>query len=167
MGLPTTNHELLPPELLLDENNPANDEYFKGLNLIKRHIVQQSIHMNRRHVEVTKLRHSGANYAEIADRVNIAERTVYTVLSRPDAKLLTQLLIHYQHFIDGPNVEQRKNGLWRIFNDCEIEEPKTAIAAIAELNKMTGAYPTQDKNPTGAVTIIINQQLLPKGALDL
>jgi hypothetical protein len=58
--------------------------------------------------------------------------------------------------------------LWRIAQANELDQPKTAIAAIAELNKVDLAFRDMETsaNQQQAPIIILNQESLPRTALD-
>jgi hypothetical protein len=72
-------------------------------------------------------------------------------------------LFYLQQLREGPNLEQRKRTLWEITQDNQHDEPKTSISAIQEMNRMDGiGKDTKDTK----IEVTINNQLLPKGALD-
>jgi hypothetical protein len=64
---------------------------------------------------------------------------------------------------------QRSNMLWRIAQANEHDQPKTSIAAIAELNKVDIAFREMETsaNRQQAPIIIMNQESLPRTALDV
>lgn len=161
--------ELLDPDMLLDEHHPANDVYMQGMELTQKRIVEQSKRMKPKHVEVVKLRHTGMTNVEIAEKLDYTPQTVGTINHRDDAKRLHALLCYYQQAIDGPNQAQRRNMLWRMAIDCEEERPTVAKECIAELNRMDDSDNKLDMLKQGndnTVNIIINNETLPRGALD-
>lgn len=154
------------PDMLLDPHNPANDQYFKSLDALRALAVQQSGAMRQRHVEIVRRSHTGAKPSDIATDLKIAVQTVYAVLRRPESATLLSTLRHIGHLIDGPNLELRKHVLWRIAKRNEVMEPNVTISAMKELNKLDGAYPVQTQPTVPAVNITINQDSMPRTALD-
>jgi len=119
------------------------------------------------HTDIVKRHHAGQQNIQIAEDLNITPQTVSNIVNGDKGKRLRALLAHYEYAIEGPNEAQRRNALWRIALDNEEDEPKTAISAIAELNRMTLAdYTQKQTNAPQTTTIIINQNILPKGPLD-
>lgn len=161
--------EHLPPELLLDEDHPANDQYLEKQRNVERMMVAHQRTMKPRHVNIAKLVHSGMPAAQIAEKVGVTDQTVYKVKDRQDVKRLLSLMAYYKIGREGPSESQRMDLLWKIArrNAAEDEDNKVAISAVAEMNRMTMADYTRKQNTApGQTTIIINQQLMPKGALD-
>ena len=163
MNLVAYSEELLPPELLLDSNHPANDQYIKDISNVKRMIVSHSQSMHPKVVEMCKLAHVGLAHTEIAKKLGRTPGTVGRHVNSDKGQRLLALLSHLKMGIAGPNEAQRINMLWRISKENEESQPKTSISAIAEINRMTitdvNITPTQ-------TTIIVNQTMFPKGDLD-
>ena len=164
------NHELLPPEVLMDASHPANDEYLRTLQHHQRMIVALSQKMTPKHVIMIKRRHSGEPVHEIAQALKVNKNTVSKICNSEIGQQLAAMLRFYQLGIEGPNVAQRKNMLWRIAIDNERDEPRVSIAATAELNRMDNEAHARINpsagNTTIAPVVIINQALLPKTTLD-
>lgn len=160
--------EYTPPEILLDETNPANDPYFLSLNRIKRTITSQATKLRPQWVETAKLTHLGVRPVDIAARLGITPSTVSTTLGRPEVRAFLGLLRHHTAATDGPNTAQRMNLLWRIAQDNEIPAPKVAITAVEVLNKMTHVYADEAHQGTGTpqINIVINSPALQRGPLD-
>ena len=167
MNLPTIDHTLLPPELVLDPKHPANDEYIRNAQNIQRAIVAVSKKLSPRAVQATKLKHKALPTREIAERLNVTPTTISKLTKSKDAKTLLTLLGYYASLVAGPHVAQRTAMLWRIATDNESKAPRTAIAALAELNKVDLAYKEMQ---TGAnqksPIVVINQETLPRTVLD-
>jgi hypothetical protein len=160
---------LLPPELMLDRSHPVADEYIKNAQHVQRMIVATSALLKPKQVMAVKLRHTGENFVDIAEHVKVSPPTISKWLNDPTAKKLLALLTYYQAALDGPNEAQRRNMLWRVAVDNEIEQPKVTISAVAELNKMTITDYNQKNSGSGAgqsITLIINQESMPRTALD-
>jgi hypothetical protein len=160
--------ELLPPDFLLDASHPANDAYIQKNRLIERQIVQQSKLLKATHLQIVKLHHSGLYGTEIAERLGRSQMTVSKVINTPAAKRLLALLGHYQVSLEGPNLAQRKNMMWRIAQESELSDPRVAIAATETLNKMDEQLIKRQNENSGnqPINLIINQNTFPKGALD-
>lgn len=159
---------LLPPEALLAPNNPANDDYLRDVAVLKRLIVSQTKCLQPTHVEIVKKYHLGKRKCDIAEEVGLTPVTVGRAIKAPAAQKLFALLQHLALLMDGPRDGQRRNFLWRIAVANETKDARVAIAAIAEINKMTH----QDRSleaglPAGnVVQVVINNEQFPRGALD-
>ena len=154
----------LPPELLLDPHHPSNDEYCKGHIPLKRELMAHTVNMPPKAVSAIKSHMAGKTRKQIAEELNTTPTTVGKYIRSDAGKRLRALLHHIAHMKDGPNIEHRKHVLWRITVNNEKKNPKTAVAAIQEINKMSGTY--DPKQSAGPVNITINNQLLPRGPLD-
>ena len=155
----------LPAEMLLDEDHPSSDPYLKSVDRIQRRVMAQIAIMTRKHVDIVRLAHRGMSNDHIAERVG--RQSIGTVLRRPDAKRLLALLRHHEMAIAGPALAQRTAMLWRIARAEEKINPRTAISAVAELNKQDMALTAAEGPAKATQTIIhINQTVLPRGALD-
>lgn len=160
--IPDARH--LPPEMLLDVHHPANADYMKNVNSIKRTIVARTMTMDPKHVDIVKRKINGNRHVDIAEAVGRTPVNVGKVLKRKDAQELRALLEHFNMVIDGPNDAHRRRMLWEIAVDNQQMEPKVSISSIVEINKMNGTYNVAAKDT--AINITINNALLPKGALD-
>lgn len=162
------HYNYLPPELLLDENHPANDEYAHNIRKIKDHITSLALKMRPVHVKVIKLRVQGKTNAAIAEKLEITPETVSRIYSTPKAKSLYALLTHLELAMEGPSVLIRRNMLYRIMKRNEIDKPNVSVAAIAELNNMDDRAKAHlaANSLNGTINININTQLLPKTNLD-
>jgi len=155
----------LPADLLADTDHPANDAFMLSVNNIQRRIVAHCQTMPRTHPEIVRLVHQGLNNEEIRNRTGRSNTPA--IMKKPASKRLLALLQHYQTALDGPNIAQRRNMLWRIAQREEIDGPKTAISALAELNRSDTALQPLEQGRSGGQTVItINQNILPRGKLD-
>ncbi len=163
--LPALFTEHKDPALLLDEYHPANQDYMRNLEDIKRLIVAQSAPMNPRTVEVVKSRLLGASNKEVGAKLKMTTASVTRHFNKPDAQVLAASLRHLTMAIEGPMTMQRRAMLWEVALDAkDSSDYKVIIAAIAELNKMDGTYDTE--KATGDINITINNELYPRGELD-
>lgn len=163
------NTDLLPPEYLLDSDSPANDQYLRQIEDIKRLIVAQSAIMRPTQIEIVKKRHLGKRTKDIAVEVELTPISVSRSMKDPKAQRLLALLSHLSLMMDGPREAQRKNILCRIALRNELIDPRVSISAIAEINKMShqGQVLAKGGNgPSSVVQIIINTETFPRGALD-
>jgi hypothetical protein len=154
----------LLPAGLEDRYHPTADQYLQSIRRIQTAIVQHSSKLKPTQVTIAKLHHKGKNNTQIAEEVGKNPTTVAKTLKLREVQVLVGLLQHYTLAVDGPKEAVRRAMLWRIATDNEQVAPKTAIAAIAEINKMEGVG-LQNQAPA-QTTIIINQETLPKTALD-
>ena len=159
----------LPPELAIDQYHPEGDAYMQSLRAIQRAVVAASAKLKPLQVSAVKMTHSGLSYTEIGKRLQRAQNTIARWLALPEAQQLLNLLRHYQSSMHGARQEQRKHMLWRIAVDNEQTDPRVAITAVAEMNRMEVAIHTVEAKanitPT-TVNIVINQDQLPRTTLD-
>lgn len=157
---------MLPPEELVDADNPLNDRYHRNLEALQRAAVVKSRQMRARYVAVARGIHADETPKDIADRLKIRLATVYSIRKRQDVQDLLDILRHLAALIEGPNLALRKHMLWRIARANEDGEPNVTIQAVKELNKIDGAYPVQAIQPPATVNVTINQEAMPRTALD-
>jgi DNA-binding transcriptional regulator YiaG len=158
----------LPPELLLDDDHPTADAYIQNAQNVQRMIVATSALLKPSQTRAIKMAYKGVKNKDVAKELGVNAQTVANWLALPNAKKLLALLGYYQVTLDGPNEAQRRHMLWRIARANEGIEPKTSISALGELNKMTMTdYDRKNANTSNQpITIIINQDQLPRTALD-
>lgn len=156
------SRELMPVALQNDDYYVGNDEYVVREMQVREEIIALAESMEPWEGKLAKLYASGKSLREIGK----------TLKKRPSdlAKAVKQLsilrLVHYWQALevlrDGPNEILRKHMLWRIAKDNEKPDPKEAIKAVAELNKMAAPK----GGGSGTFNIIINNAVLPRGPLD-
>ena len=156
----------LPPELMLDPHHPSADEYVKKAQNVQRMIVATSNLLKPSQVAAIKMAYKGASTKDIAAELSVHAQTVGNWLRSENGKKLRALLTYYQSTVDGPNVAQRTNMLWRIAHTNEEDNPKVTISAVAEMNKMDNVTAEKQASLTSTtVNMTINQQL-SRTALD-
>ena len=100
----------------------------------------------------------GCNHAEAARRAGYSPRSgkyhVHNILCRPDVAARLEELREITSSERVMSIVERKEELSRIARKVEKSRPKVAIAAIAELNKMDGAY-APEKIETKSEQVII------------
>lgn len=165
--------ELQPLETFLDENHPANDLYMQGVEQTRRVIMSLSSAMRAKHVQILKLVFQGHNYQSAAAELNTTGSTVSRIVNSPKGRELLRALQYHQQLLEGPNLQQRRNMLWRIATKNELIDPALTIKAVHELNAMTykdwekdGVTGPKAGNAPAQVSIIINQDQLPRTTLD-
>jgi len=160
--------DLLPEHLRDNEYHPAADKYMHSVREIQQALVTVSRSMKPIEVNAVKLHHQGETNTHIAEVVKRSGSWVSKAIDTVKARSLLSLLGYYREAIDGPKDAQRAAMLWRIAIDAEEANPRTAIAAVGELNKMKalGYAQQQAGNYNTPVTIIINQESMPRTALD-
>lgn len=83
-----------------------------------------------------------------------------------DQAQIVRLVGYFRHlniYMEGPNQLVRRNMLYRIAVDNEKIDPKETIKAISELNKMDQSARGVG---SGDINIVINNETMPRGALD-
>ena len=159
-GMQQYNPDKLRPKEYTDEHHPSSDQYMRGLRETQQAIVNQSLTMKKAEVMAAKLYHRGMNFTEIALDIGKSAPWVSKIVKTSPCQRLIGLLAYYQEAIDGPIEAQRKAMLWRISQNTEAKQPKVAISALAELNKMDNIGKEALANTTsGDINITINQQL--------
>lgn len=163
--LPDLYSEHLPDDMRLVDH-PADDEYVRGIETIKARILSHSRLMPAHHVRIIKQVHKGVKTAQIAADCDCTPSTVLRVRKTPAGLRLLAMLAYLASAVDAPRDDQRRHVLWRIVKQNAERDPRVAISAIAELNRMShndkmAAAGFQDNK----LEIIINNQL-PRGALD-
>ncbi len=156
----------LPKVILDNPNHPSADAYIQDLRKIQQQIVDQSLSMNKKAVLAAKAHHRGKSYTEIGVELGRTPSWASQIVKTEPAQRLIALLAYYQEAVDGANEAQRRAMAWRIATANEHNQPKTALAALETMNKMDAIARDAKNNSSGNVTVIINQQQMPKGALD-
>lgn len=169
---PNLSGQLRPPEEFLLENHPANDDYMRGIEHTQRQIMHLSRTMRPKQVQIIKDVFAELNYTQAALKNNTTGATVSRLVNSPQGQRLLGMLQYHLTLIEGPNLAQRRNMLWRIAKDAETVDPKVSIKAIDSLNKMTYTEYEQENPKDGLagagtnIQIVINQELMPRGELD-
>jgi hypothetical protein len=130
---------------------------------IQRAVMLASQSIKPIEVRVAKHHHSGMSKKDIAKRISKSQAWISKTLTTPGVVKLKALLCYYQESLDGPKEAQRVAMLWRIACTNEEDKPSVAIAAIAEMNRMSNLLGVGE---VPAVHITINQEVMPKGILD-
>ena len=162
----TYDSSKLPDVILANPNHPSADAYIKDLKVVQQQIVDQSLAMDKKTVLAAKAYHTGKNYTDIAKAIGRSAQWSAKAIKTEPAQRLIALLAYYQEAVDGPNEAQRRAMAWRIAVANEHNQPKTSLAALETMNKMDALEREAKNNSSGNVTVIINQQQMPKGALD-
>ena len=132
--------EYIAPELALDEYNPENQEFHLKSRRFKQLIVLQQAKCRPHHIEVAKQHHRGVRSGEIANSLKLMPSTISNILRRPEVKHLIDLLRLYGGHMSGPTMDHKRHILWEIVIDNKEADPKTAMQAIDQMNKMDGVY---------------------------
>ena len=160
--------EYIPPELQLDDDHPDQDEYSQALREIDQKIFAVGKMLKPKRRELVRLARAGMSAKDIAKKLDVSVKSVYTWAKRPDVIRYGTLLDYHTRKIDGANESHRKGVLWRIAMDNELTRPNISVQCIQEINKMSGVYNTDNVGNQGnVVNISINGELLPRGSLDV
>ena len=158
------DYQYIDPELLLDKYHPVNQPFYQHQLSIQRAIVHQTAQCKPKHVEVAKLHINSMSNGDIAAQMQYAPASIPSVLRRKEVQHLIELLRFYSLHLEGPSIEHRKRMLNEIAVDNQGVDDAISIRAVHEMNSMDGVG--KDKQDR-AINITINNQQLPKGALDV
>lgn len=153
----------LAPELALDPYHPENQDFFKAKRRYEQLLVAQQSKCRERHVQVAKERFRGVSNVKIAENLNIAPGTVSQIIKRPEIVELLELMRYYEGHMNGPTIEFRKRVLVEIMIDNKEADPKVAMQASDQLNRIEGIY-QQKTDPT--INIQINNATYEQSPLD-
>jgi hypothetical protein len=160
------------PQDFLDRHHPENDAYMRGIEHVQGKIMYLTTMLRPKQVNLLKSVFAGENYVQVGKRHGSSPQTVSAVAKSKYGQQMLNMLQYHRQLVEGPNEAMRRNMLWRIAQDSEMWDKKTSIKAIAELNKMhTQTLMLENPNAGGQqapaqVVININQELMPRGALD-
>ena len=158
--------ERVPAELSEDPVFPGADRFYAAIDKVERTILHYSRALKVKEVKALKLRFKGVAVTSVGKEVGMATETLRKLESSVKGSRLLALMSHLEHLRDGPRVEHRRNLLYRIAADNELNRPRIAVAALQELNKMAGLG-LSGAEAGGGVNITINNELFPRGALDV
>jgi len=155
------------PEIEENRYHPMNDRFNQEISHVQKIIMAHQRSMKPKHVKVAKMRFAGHTNVDIAEATGYSEGTVSRIAQRNDVDRLLSLLNYIDSAMAGPSTSHRIAVLHRIVVDNEIKNPKVAIQAIAEINKMAVNQHNMDSETVpGQTTIVINQNHFPKTPLD-
>lgn len=129
-------YEFNDPDLDDSVYNPKNDEFKRVTAALHRQINHLTLTMLPRHAMVARLAITNINKNDIAKKTRLSPQTVYTILKRPEVKRLMSAIVQLRAMYDGVSSIEREQLLWRIALNNEEFNPRTSIAAIAEINNM-------------------------------
>lgn len=132
----TFHDECIPPDMLLDDH-PLNDEYLRQIEQLKRRIVKHSHTLRPAQLRAVKLRHQGYSNIVIAEKLNRSPSSISATLGKDNCVQLLAMLRYLALALEGPQESQRRAMLWRIAEANEEDDPRCAISAIAEINRMS------------------------------
>ena len=156
------------PEILQnDVYYIANDNFVKKQAAVEEEIVELSKSLEPREAKAAQWIGHGDSDREIIKKMGSTGRTLAKFKKNPKIMQLAQHFRHYYMLLQGNEEIHRREMLWRMAVDNEQLAPKTALGAIAELNKMSGTG-QNNSTPNGQpINIVINNASMPKGALDV
>jgi len=124
------------PELEDSVYNPANDEFKRTVVALQRKIHSLSNIMRPRYAMIARLSLSPYTNVEIGIKTRFTASTVGKVLKNEDVQTLRRALIQLRNLLSGVSAIEREQMLWRIALNNEEFNPRTAIAAVSEINSM-------------------------------
>ena len=159
--------EILPSELMLNDDHPDRDQFSQDCRDVERQIYAFGRMMKPKRRELSRLLRTHMKPPQIAKKLGVSLDSIYRWCKRPDVIRLTTLLDYQQRLVDGATASHRKAVLWRVALDNEQQRPNITIQAVQEINRMSGAYQDAGNgNTNNVVNIQINGELLPRGNLD-
>lgn len=155
------------PEIEENPFHPMNDQFNKEVKHVQNIIMAHQRQMKVKHVKVVKMRFAGHSNAKIAEMTGYSENWISKVVKRADCQRLLGLLNYIDAAMAGPSVSHRLAILTRIIIRNEEKNPKVALQAIAEMNKMDMNEHNKGLTDMPTTTnITINQNYFPKTPLD-
>jgi len=121
------------------------------------------------HVEIVKDAHSAVKLADVARKHNVHRTTVTRALSSPRAQQLMALLAATSVLASGVTNANIMYELWQIVQLNRDDDPRTAIAAMSEINRMRQhdeLMASRTRGGDALVEIVINNAVLPRTVLD-
>ncbi len=149
-----------------DPYHPDSDEYVRKDARLRAAMASHAKHMNPKAVQAVKMYAKAVPISKIANTLGVTPPTVRNYVNSKAACELLQYIRHYAAHLEGPTIEHRKNILYRIIVDNEKSKPQVAMNAVDMLNKMDGSY-VKEEEKSNVINIQINNELLPRTALDL
>lgn len=116
--------------------NPANDEFKRTVVSLQRKIQQLSTQLRPRHVMAVRLSLTEHRNKDIAARLKLTPASVSNIIRSEKAQQLKRAIIQLRNLLDGVSALEREQMLWRIALQNEEFNPRTAIAAVSEINNM-------------------------------
>ena len=164
---------LLPdyvPEIIREDfRNPANDPYLVMLEETRVALVHVSAKFKPWELEAIKMHRNLVPVKEICKALKKSKPTVVSLFSfNKTLPSLLELMRNYEALVEGPTEGQRTAMLWSIARLNEKLEPKIAILAVTEMNRMKIAKERLklDMGGTPNIVININQDQMPRTVLD-
>lgn len=159
--LSEASRDMMPETLRASDYYAANDKFVQEEYKLKQEIAEYAKSLEPWEVELARLTAQGLGPTRIAKMIGKRRNTLEERVKNPAVERLVHYFVHLRIYQDGPNELLRQNMLWRIAVDNEDKDPKEAIKALSELNRMA-----QNKRGTGGFNIVINGVDLQKGPLD-
>ena len=158
----------VPDEDVLDLSQPAAARYLRDVERINYVMRAHIATMKPQHVAMVKGVHAGGKYAHVAEKLGVSPATVAKATGTPKGVKLLNLLTALSSLQGGLPEAVRKHTLAAIIEENRIEDPRVAIAATAEYNKMCHQRELIETGQAGGGTIelIINSEKLPRTVLD-
>ena len=141
---------------------PSNDVAGIARQHLRKELTAVQNNLKHKEIQIShQLVLGNQTMTEIASRVNLHPTTIANTVKRPKVKRYINLLLRLKSLDDGSNYRQRELLLWRIAQQNEISDPRTAISAVAEINRTKADTPEaelrqkENENVSGATQVII------------
>ena len=157
------DRDLMPECLSEDEYYVLNDHFVRQEIKVKEEITLAAQSFEPWINEFARRYAAGETINSLVKPLKKNRADLNRLLDKAPFVRLVHLWQHLNVMMQGPNEIVRKQMLWRIAVDNEKGDPKEATKAIAELNRMEQSARGLNGN---SINIIINNEVLPRGALD-
>lgn len=153
----------LPDPLATDDYYVLNDHFLIKEMEVRNLIADAVLELDPWESEFARRYANGETINALYKAFNKTQKTLKQVTEKPHFLQVVHLWQHLKILQDGPNELLRKQMLWRIAKDNEKTDPKEATKALVAINAMEN-----EKRGIGSnkIEIIINNEMMPRGALD-
>ena len=125
----------------LDELLPSDDHAALAEQRLKREIEACARHLKPRFISAITMVTNGSTVASAGRKYHIGGQTIAKHMNSGYGLRFYNALRRLYALRDGTKYIQRELMLWRIAAANEIKDPRTSIAAIAEINRTKGDTP--------------------------
>ena len=146
----------------IDAFVPSNDTFALMQQRIQRDIRAATIHIRPRFVSaITSVVMSGSSYQNAARKYHIAASTLSKYVNQDKyGSALVNALQRLKSLDEGTKYQQREAMLWRIAARNEEKDPRTAITALAEINRTKADTPENEQKQKENDTLTNQPQVI-------
>jgi hypothetical protein len=125
----------------LDELIPSDSHDAIAKQRLQREIEACARHIRPRYISAITAVCSGSTVAAASRKYHCAAQTLSNQMKSPYGERLLNAIRRLHALRDGTEYIQRELMLWRIAASNELSDPRTSIAAIAEINRTKADTP--------------------------